>query len=473
MTTDWLDQLYDSLDRRYRPEDVDLILASSPAHTFKPDELRALREASRWASEHHWSSMSDDFERAMTCRHALESAVAVFKLSAGPAMWYLGRDSSDAGQMLEVVEFLGSSIGWQPGEDWLADRFTARKRREWAETMHKHVLPKRQYNRRVRVLLSLESHARRMQVRQGQRRLVLASHSGLAHTITREEFRKDPQVAAFIAYYVARKNQRRQFSLDGRGNSVDTLAVMLMQRVLDAPEANWPTLARAYSDASVLARLTQEQTGQLMGQWSALMATCAQELERIWPTLGEVNREMMVVRRGMNSSGWNETAGAYNAARQGWISCLVAAGMGQFLDTYCPGKVMRLMAADLVRWHGGQVDPNTYVWAHLHLPWLVIAGRRICTRTAIEIMCEQAGLNPVKTGWTGPRAHGEVADFKPTPELVHGVTVADPAWAAVMRRAGVFSGPSKGYHPQKLPGGVPDDVVISDLPTRLPAREEL
>ncbi len=48
------------------------------------------------------------------------------------------------------------------------------------------------------------------------------------------------------------------------------------------------------------------------------------------------------------------------------------------LEVACPGKAIRFMAADLVAWHpagGGDVDPNTAVWAAL-LPAMGCAGRQ-------------------------------------------------------------------------------------------------
>ena len=50
-----------------------------------------------------------------------------------------------------------------------------------------------------------------------------------------------------------------------------------------------------------------------------------------------------------------------------------------------------------------------------------------------------AGLDPEKSGWIAPRVHG-VAEFKPTPELVHGVTVSNPFLATVLKRHRYFSG---------------------------------
>jgi hypothetical protein len=46
----------------------------------------------------------------------------------------------------------------------------------------------------------------------------------------------------------------------------------------------------------------------------------------------------------------------------------------------------------------------------------------------------------MKTGWTHARRGGAVATFRPTPELVHGVSVGHPGLALLLRRWGVFSG---------------------------------
>ncbi len=56
--------------------------------------------------------------------------------------------------------------------------------------------------------------------------------------------------------------------------------------------------------------------------------------------------------------------------------------------------------------------------------------------------------------------------FRPTPELVHGVSIADPVWAGLLRRAGVFSG--KQVKPDLAADavhGLASGVVVSDLPT--------
>jgi hypothetical protein len=178
----------------------------------------------------------------------------------------------------------------------------------------------------------------------------------------------------------------------------------------------------------------------------------------------------MVVRRGDDSSTWNTVAQAYNAARAGWLACLQSMGALALLDAACPGKVMRLMAADLAWWHqqsGGDLDPNTKVWSSLPLPWEVLSGRVACTRADVEQACADAGLDPADSGWTASPAKHRVVVFEPTPELVHGVTIADPVWASLLRRAGVFSG--KRVKPdlaEDAAHGLSAGVVVSDLPSR-------
>ena len=146
-----------------------------------------------------------------------------------------------------------------------------------------------------------------------------------------------------------------------------------------------------------------------------------------------------------------------------------ASGADGLLEPFCPGKVMRLMAADLAYWHQssvGDVDPDTKVWAFLPMPWDVISGKTRCTRADVEGACRETGVDPAARGWTAPRAHGAVAEFKPTPELVHGVEVADPQWAALLRRAGVFSG--KRITPGMDGIEIPEGVVTGSLPFTLP-----
>lgn len=149
----------------------------------------------------------------------------------------------------------------------------------------------------------------------------------------------------------------------------------------------------------------------------------------------------MIVARGNDSSTWNESAGAWNKARESWISLLHALGMEGLLDTMLPGKVMRLMAADVAAWHrvsGGAVHPDTAVFAALPLPWRVLDGKAVCSRALVARTCEEHGAS--LEGWIGPRAARVAAPFRPTHELVHGVAVSSPTLARTLRKLGVFSG---------------------------------
>jgi hypothetical protein len=128
---------------------------------------------------------------------------------------------------------------------------------------------------------------------------------------------------------------------------------------------------------------------------------------------------------------------------------------------------MRLMAADLAWWHqasGGDVDPGTVVWALLPLPWEVLRGTRRCTAADVRAACARAGLDAAASGWTAPLPDGAPAVFTPTQDLVHGIAVADPAWAAVLRRAGAFSGKKirPGYETDLA--AVPAEVITGPRP---------
>ncbi len=108
----------------------------------------------------------------------------------------------------------------------------------------------------------------------------------------------------------------------------------------------------------------------------------------------------------------------------------------------CPGKVLRLMAADVAAWHrasGGDLHSDTGPWCDLPLPWEVLNGEP-CPRSLVLAVCEKWKVDPVKTGWIAPPPERKIAAFTPTSELVHGVQVASPHLASLLRKAGVFSG---------------------------------
>jgi hypothetical protein len=458
--TDVWAQLHATLNARARPEEVaDLILAAVG------DELSdAQRRVVDGVARHSWrrtglfSSMSADFARPVGAARQIATLARLFEREPDSLVDVV----ADPAELRVIAASVGEQIGWAPGQvDFRRDRLARAQRAVVGID-----LPKRQYNRRWRFLVRLAAKVERFDTQLRRRQLLLVGRSGLAADITLDRFRQDPGAACFLAYLVAGRNLRRGFSLSGRTNPFDEVAEMLYQRCVANTPTDWWMVSRVHHVPEVLARLSPHEHGELLGRWAALMRGAADILGSVWdPT---IDRTEMIVRRGMDSSTWNTIAQAYNTARAGWLATIAASGAEALLDAACPGKVMRLMAADLAAWHrhtGGGVHPDTKVFAALPLPWQVLSGDVECTRQLVERVCRHYRVDPQTNGWTAPRQPGRVARFEPTPELVHGVTVADPVWASLLRNAGVFSGKRirPGYR-AALDRGVPAEIVTSELP---------
>lgn len=448
-----LDKLYTSLDSRLRPEDVAaLILAAG--QPFDDGERTLLQRAANSRPRWWYTSMSSDFARPVDASRQ----VAALNRMTGAAFEV---DAANPAELRALLAAVGGGVGWRTGFDFKRDRVTRAELKAAGSPWSK-----RQYNRLVRHLTRLHAKVERLDVELRKRELMLVGRSGLAADITAGRFRNDLAAACFVAYFVARKNLRREFSLSGKTNPMDEIADMLLKRLDDT--SDWWMVSRAHPTPQIVGRLSAADQGELLGRWSALMRGAANILEAAWDP--QVNRTTMIVQRGMDSSTWNTVAQAYNTARAGWMNVLAATGALRLLDVACPGKVMRLMAADLAFWHrssGSDVDPDTAVWAALPLPWEVLSGAASCTRDYVVETCKRFEVDPVVRGWVGPRVTGKVAKFEPTPELVHGVSIADPVWAGLLRRAGVFSGKQikDGYEDI----AVPPAVVVSDLPSKTAA----
>ena len=459
MQSGTLDTLYESLDGRSRPEEIaETILDGWDRPTNR--EKIVLERASKHSLRHSyygWSSMPDDFARPSGAGHQLDALSHLF----GHRRENLVDAELDPDRLDQLLITAGATIEWNGGMNFKTDRLNRADRAEAGLD-----ISKRQYNRRFRLLTRLNRKANTLDTELRKRELLLVGRSGLVADITRERFGQDVFAARFVAYFVARRNLRRQFSLQGKENPYDEVADVLFKRCLEQDDTDWWLISRVHPTPQVVAKLSDLERGELMGRWSALMRGAAEILERVWDP--NVDRKTMIVRRGMDSSTWNTIASAYNTARAGWINTLSVSGALGLLDVACPGKVMRLMAADLAYWHrstGSDVDPNTVVWAELPLPWDVLNGTVKCTRRQVAEACQRNGLDPRKSGWTDSRAQGQVAVFSPTPELVHGVSVVDPVWAGLLRRAGVFSGQHlKRDYAEGV--SVPPDVITSELPER-------
>jgi hypothetical protein len=442
--------LFQTLGRRARPEDVAGLIRHGMADRLSDAEKKLLARAARrawWASsmpEHFWTPAG--MERQARVAATLIPAVAA------------PEDTSQPDAMLDYVNQLGGAVGGRVGSlDFRHDRLNREARRA-AGLGH---LSKRQYNKRFRLLARMENKARKLAREWAKADLLQVAKSRLACRLTLDDL-NDVDTAAFVAYLTATLNRRSVFTAGSQERAYDEVAAMLLRRVRASAAAGWWAVAHVLPDADVVAYLTEEQKGRLLGLWHAALITAADVLRGVDAACA-INRRTMVVRRGNDSSTWNAAAGAWNKVREGYATVLYALGAEEVWERQCLGKVPRLMAGDVTAWHlfGGDdvCHPDVKVWAALPPPWEVLAGRAVCTRQDVEAACRAHGVDPVKAGWTAPRPGGRQAvAFSPTPELVHGVAVTSPALAAVLRKAGWFSG--KAARP--LPEGAPAVEVVRD-----------
>ncbi len=443
-----MDKLYATLKQRRRPEDVAQMILETVGERLTAAERTTLERAARGSllrSLHAYTSMAQEFARPVGAARQVGKAQELF---AGA--YPLAPEQCDDPDLVEAfVHHVGTEIRKGYGaSDFKADRMN-RERRAAAGLDHS----KRRYNKLFRHHARMEAKIHKMTAEWRKRDYFLIAKSALASRLPWEEFVRDEASACFVAYYTARANLRSEFTIAGQQRPYDEIADMLFSRVRASETANWYAVAHVYPNPEVFFHLSDAQKGELLGRWYSLLREIAGLLEEVWDR-SDIARDTMIVRRGNDSSTWNQTAGAWNKARDHWIGLVYSLGMERMLGAVCPGKALRLMAADVAAWHrsaGGGLDPNTLVWRELPLPWEVLLGDAECTLATIEAVCAKHGIDPVKTGWVAPRPHDTVAQFRPTPELVHGVTVSSPHLAALLRRAGVFSG--KEFKPEKLFGG--------------------
>jgi hypothetical protein len=433
-----IDDLYLSLSRRLRPEDVAELIRQELSDSLSPNEAGTLDRAARGAhacDSWGYSSMSADFRQPVGLASQVGTARALFPTITAPT----GDECEDPAALTPYLASASATIAKEPGRsDFLAHRLN-RERRSAAGLGE---LSKRQYNKRFRLLARMERKLATLEREIRKREYTLVSKSRLASRVTQEDFVSDPNSACFIAYLTARANLRSVFTNGPQDRPYDEIADMLFERCRRSPSANWWAVAHVHPDREVLARLTDEQKGRFLAIWFELLVGIAGLLREVWER-SRFDRSSMIVKRGDDSTTWNATAGAWNKAREGWIAVLHALEMDELLDHLCPGKVLRLMAADVAAWHrrsGGGLEPDTGVWAELPAPWEVLDGTAVCARADVEAACWRHGVDPVKKGWTAPRPVRVVAAFRPTPELVHGVEVGHPGLARLLRKMGVFSG---------------------------------
>jgi len=446
-----MEALYSTLDRRVRPEGVAKMIVGLPGIEFTEPEKALLQHAAEYVFvedeyEYVSTSMAEDFKRPAGMGHALEVAKHFF-----PATVSGESGEDDVGRFLAMA---GHEIRKQPSENSFKHDRLNREERE-AEGIGG--MSKRQYNKRFRLLVRMGKKRERLANEWRKRGYEMMAKSGLASKIGFEQFCSDPATACFVAYYVSKCNVRSVFTVASQERPMDEIGDMLLRRCLNGTNTNWMAIAHAMPTLRVLSRLTDGQRAKLLSLWHESLKDLADFVGQVWRA-NDFNRRTMIVRKGNDSSTWNSVAGAWNRCRDGWINVLHCMGMEDILEASCPGKVMRLMAGDVAYWHQSTgddwMDGNTKVWGELPFPWEVVSGEKECSRRMVEDACRKHGLDPYKSGWLAPKADAKVAKFKPTPELVHGIEVGSPALAAVLRKAGIFSG--KGTR-------VTDDVLVDEV----------
>lgn len=429
-------ELYDTLDLRVRPEDVAQMALDLLGNRVQGNDRALLQRAARRSIRHSvnsYTSMCEDFARPVAPERPLKVATEIFKTAKGRNRFSVTDPDSIERFLKQISNEVRKTFG---RNDFKNDRLNTKQRKKAGLD-----ISRRRYNKLFRHLARLEekltSYVRELKKYEFTR----VSKSALATRITFKQFSADLNTACFIAYYTARCNLRSVFTNTKQDRPYDQIADALFKRCARHGNAKWLTIAHVYPDEAVLKHLTNDQRGRLMGTWFNMLKDIAGMLEGIWVGSG-IEKKSMIVRRGNDSDTWNKIAGAWNKARVNWMFLLYSLGMEEFLQRICPGKVMRLMAADVAYWHrasGGDLDPNTAIWAALPLPWDVLNDRVECTRGMVEDVCLKYKMDPVKSGWIGMKPK-TVEEYRPTQELVHGVAVASPELAKIIRKAGWFSG---------------------------------
>lgn len=430
-------ELFESLNKRRRPEDIAQIVREQLRGRLSKTQDALLERAAKHSLKQQvfgYTSMLQDFAMPIGTQKQVAKAEQLFAV----ALPMRPDQCDDPAAVEEFIRQVSPEIRKAFGDsDFKADRLTGKDRRAAGLD-----LSRRRYNKLFRLLARMERKLSVLVRELKKLELTKIGKSALASRLTWETFSTDIDAACFIAYFAARCNLRSEFTVGGQQRPYDEIADMLLDRCKANPHTNWWAIAHVLPSQEVLSHLTDEQKGTLLAEWFTILQDIAALLEETW-TKSNINRETMVVRRGNDSSTWNNTASAWNKARDNWIALVQAIGMADMLDTLCFGKTLRLMAEDVVAWHvqvGGALDPNTAVWNELPLPWEVLSGRKQCPRALVETLCLKNGIDPVKSGWTAAKTYSSVAAFRPTPELVHGVVVANPFLATLLRKAGYFSG---------------------------------
>ena len=444
--TDPVDSLYEAVQTRPRPEDTaqliqdiinELVASGSDRDLLKlKTALEPAARNSLKRGAYSYSSMARDFALVVGADKMVAKAANLFNIPDPPT----AVECLFVEKVEKFMEAVALTIGANTGHvDFLKDRLNREQRRATGLE-----IKKRPYNHRFRALRRLRSKILKMIQNDKKFQATRVAKSAGATKITKEELGKDLPTAFFVAYMSARMNLRSAFTNTSQIRAFDTIADLLYQNAKKSPTVNWWAIALVHPEKDVLKNLTDEEKGRLLGMWTETLHMLSDLLRDTYQA-NNFDLQNMIVRRGNDSSTWNSAAGAWNKAREHWLKLLHDLKMEALIEYYLPGKVLRLMASDVVRWHSyskGSLDdalhPATKVWRDLPRPWEVFSGDEPCPRELVESVCERH--NVAKEGWSVPALDKTATQYTPTPELVHGVAVTSPFLAKLLNDSGAFSG---------------------------------
>ncbi len=419
----WVEPLYAAVAGRLRPEDVAktvLKLFPNPPHKLRW-RVRTLGRS--------YLPVRFDLPTPLT-----RTANVLALLLGEPEL----TDEESVGPKLDALLVKGRQAiaATEGGLDFKADRRNRESRSAAGLT-----LSRRRYNKLFRLIAFLEREREGNLRHQELTTLLREAKTSLVRHLPRETFARDANTAVFVAYMAARMGLRSEFTIDPQQRAFDDLSEALFGTLEKSSTTEWAAVAYVFPRSDVLSRVGDEGRLRLLGLAGATMERAARVLDRI---PGVDPQKGFVVQRGQDSSSWNAAAGAWNKARDFWLG--LSDSLGFDVSGFLPGKVPRLMASDVVAWSriaGKGAHPDEAVAQLLPAPWKVLLEGAPCSEEMVREACRQVGVDPDKTGWTAPHARTAVETWKPTPELVYGVAVANPELALLMRRMGWFSGPAK------------------------------
>jgi len=431
-----LEALYATLAGRARPEEVVRDIMALHGRALRRAERTLLARAAR--DNYSYSLMPDTFHEPQALH---QTTTALAEILGLPVL--SEAQAADPVAVRALLDAARPRVGMVEGQtDFRHDRMSHADRKAAFPGLSRH-----RYNKLFRVIGRLEQLVAVLERERTFSRMARVAKTSFAADVPWEAFAADRWTASFVAYMASNLGRRSLFTNGTQPRSFDDVAALLLARCEASPAANWFAIAHVFPRHDVLARLTDEQRMHLLVLSLGTLREASGWLRWAWERVS-ADPETMTVRRGDDSSTWNALAGAFNKARDYWIALVESLGQTAVFDDLMPGKVLRLIAADVVAWHrmSGDDEPHgdTFVWAALPKPWEVLIGEATCTRADIEAACERYGVESVS--WTHARERVAVAPWTPTPELVHGVAVNHPELAALFRMVGVFSGKTVKLH---------------------------